>query len=211
MNFYGFTVILLKAFFFIFYRHKIYGKENYTKKPCIIAANHASFYDPPLIAVSCPDQIHFLAREDLFRNFYFKKLIEALNAHPISKTQNISSIIMVSQLIKNQNKVVIFPEGQRSWDNTIGGLKAGTALISLKSNCPIQPVYIEGAFSAWPRMNKFPKLWGKTACIFGSPIYPEKYADLDTKKAVESINEKLKTSLEELKAWYLSGAQGSPP
>ena len=61
----------------------------------------------------------------------------------------------------------------------------------------------------WDR--KFPKLWGKTAVVFGSPIRWEDYADMERKEAQKLIAEKLTNALKALRKWYEEGHQGPPP
>ena len=70
--FYAFVLFSLFVCFKIFYRLKVYGLKNYIKGPALIVSNHISFLDPPLIAASCKDEIHFLAKESLFTIPFFK-------------------------------------------------------------------------------------------------------------------------------------------
>src|ERR1043165_8066275 len=81
-----YRVVLFFAwcFFKVLYRHKVYGIEHYYSHAAIIASNHYSNYDPPIFSISWPDEVHFLAREGLFKNPVFVGLIRKLNAHPVS-------------------------------------------------------------------------------------------------------------------------------
>src|SRR5579872_4086840 len=73
-----------KIFFKVLYRHQVYGREHTHRGAAIIAGNHTSFYDPPILAISWPEEVHFLARETLFDFPLFGALIRALNTHPVS-------------------------------------------------------------------------------------------------------------------------------
>lgn len=196
----------------IFYRHKIYGLEHVCSGKAIIAPNHNSFLDPPLIAASWPEIVSFLARKSLFSSPIFGRLMKRLNAYPVSGTvQDISSIKLICQLLKEEHQVVIFPSGIRSLDGSIGPIKAGISMLALRCGAPIIPVYIHGSFQVWGRERRFPRLRGSTACIIGSPIYPEPFSIFKKKEAQEAIGNEVKNSLEALRLWYENGAKGSPP
>lgn len=173
--FYYISRAFLKGFFRIFYGHKVIFIEDYLfPKSAIIAANHISFLDPPLIAASWPEAIHFFARSTLFKNPFFKRLIESLNAHPVGRGQDLQSMKTACKLLEDGKKIVLFPEGTRSEDGIVAPFKRGIGLLALKTHAPIIPVYISGAKDAWPRGRKMPHLFGKkTACIIGKPIFPE--------------------------------------
>lgn len=210
--FYWFIRSYFKAYFSLFHRHRTYGLTHIPKGPCIIAPNHASYYDPPLIAISSQEEVYFLARKSLFEHFFLATMIKQLNAFPVSgNTQDLSSFKLIFRLLAENKKVVIFPEGFRSFDGSLSEIKSGIGMIALKRKCPIIPVYIHGSFNIWPRGRFFPKLFGKTACVFGSPILMDDFAALDKKKAQEAAVQKCYLSITALREWYLAGAEGTPP
>ena len=87
MNFfYRITRLVLKGYFRVFYRLSILGLENLCQGKAIIAPNHASFLDPPLLAVSCPGEVHFLARASLFKKKILGFILSHLNSHPVRGT-----------------------------------------------------------------------------------------------------------------------------
>src|SRR3990167_8582622 len=209
--FYRLVIVLITFWFKIFYRHKVYGIEHYPKGSAIIAPNHVSFLDPPLIAISCPEEVSFLARETLFKS-KLSFIIKALNTYPIKKGEsNIKIMKVIYQMLKNERKVLLFPEGTRAETNELGPIRPGIGVLLLKSESAILPVYIHGTFEIWNRNRKLPKIFGKTACVFGSPILWEDYADIDRKEAQEMIAQRLVLAINELKRWYDEGAQGIPP
>lgn len=210
--FYGLAYGLSKVFFNLFYRHQVFGENHVPKGPCIIAANHASFYDPPILAISSKEEVIFLAKGTLFRNAFFKWLISHLNAYPLSGTvHDMASIKLIMQFLKEKKKIVIFPEGKRSFDGNLLPIKPGISFLMSRCQCPIVPVYIHGAYDVWPRQKFLPALWGKTACIFGSPLSWEDFENLPKKQAQEHLAVAIHHSLENLKEWYLNGAKGTPP
>ena len=207
---YFLTITLVRFFFKIFYRHRVYGIQNYPKGGGIIASNHVSFLDPPCVAISCPDPIHFLAKESLFKS-YFGKYLKALHAHPIKKNSgNLALIRQVCLLAQKGNKILIFPEGTRSRDNVFLDIQGGVGLILSKSESCIVPTYVHGTFNVWKRGQKFPKLWGKTAIVFGQPIRWEDYADIGQKEAQQLVAVHLANALKNLRKWYEEGQIGTP-
>lgn len=211
---YYLTRITMRALFALIYRHKIYGIQHLIEGPAILAPNHASFYDPPIIAASAPETIHFLARESLFRSPSFGWLIRQLNSHPISKTSNpLNNLKTVARLLQAGHKVVIFPEGTRSKDGELLPIKQGVAMLSLQTGCPIIPVWIAGTHAVWGRHRRFPRFCGKTACVFGKPLQPKTYltADDRSKERIKLLSQQLEQSLKTLEQWYKEGAIGTPP
>lgn len=169
----------LKCLFWAFYGHKVFiPKDVVFPKGSIIAANHASFFDPPLVAVSWPEPIHFLARKSLFDVPLLSQVITGLNAHPLASGSELGALKAACRLLSEGKNVLIFPEGTRSFDGSIAPFKAGASLLSQKAKAPIIPVYIHGSFAVWPRQKQLPAPFGyQTACVFGPPILPEQFDD----------------------------------
>jgi 1-acyl-sn-glycerol-3-phosphate acyltransferase len=204
---------LTKWYFKIFFRHRVYGLEHsFYQGGAILAANHSSFFDPPIVAISWPQEVHFLARETLFSHFLFGSLIRALNAHPVSgNASDVSTFKMICELLKKDKKVVLFPEGTRSLDGTLSTIKPGIGLLISRTNSAIIPAYIHGSYTAWNRRSRLPRLWGKTACVFGTPLLWKEFAHLDKKEAHQALATRLTQAILDLKNWYDSGAKGTPP
>ncbi len=210
--FYRFILATTWSIFKLFYRLEIFGTKNFGIGHAIIAANHASYLDPPLVAISSPDEIVFLARESLFKSFFLGKLIRALNSYPVSGgTTDVRIFKMILQLLHQGKKVLIFPEGSRSLDGEIQPLKEGIGFLTLKSGAPIIPTYVHGTHKIWGRNRKLPRFFGKTACVFGSPIYYHEFSHLSKKEAFMAINAKLENALHSLQSWYREGRHGNPP
>jgi 1-acyl-sn-glycerol-3-phosphate acyltransferase len=199
-------------FFKVFYRHRVYGYEHFYPGAAVIAANHTSFFDPPIVSLSWPQEVHFLARDSLFKNPLFGRFIRALNSHPVSGDGGDAVVFRtVVKLLNEGKKIILFPEGTRSERDELGQIKPGIALLISRTNSAIIPAYIHGAYQIWNRHRSFPKLWGKTACVFGSPILWESYAHLEKKEAQIAIAEKFRESILALRRWYENGAIGTPP
>ena len=201
------------CFFKVFYRHRVYGIEHYYDKAAIIAGNHVSFYDPPILAISWPQEVHFLAREGLFTHRLFGWFIQNLNAHSVSgDAGNVTVFKTVCKLLDEGKKIILFPEGTRCSKDALNlPLRPGIALLVSRTQSAVVPAYIHGTFQIWNRKRVLPQLWGKTACVFGSPLKWSDFAHMDKKGAQKAFLERLGERMNELRKWYLDGAQGSPP
>jgi cytidylate kinase len=209
---YRFVIFVAWVIGKVFYRLKVYGLEHYYPRGAILAANHTSFFDPPILAATWPEEVHFLARETLFENFLFGALIRNVNAHPISRgTADLGAIKTICGLLEEGKKVVLFPEGTRSPDGELQSLKPGIASLILRTSTAVIPCYIHGAYEAWGRKQKWPRPFGKVCAIFGSPILAATFAHLDKKEAQRQISEQLEAAMLRLKQWFEEGGKGVPP
>lgn len=131
---------------------KIVGRENLiTEGPVLVASNHQSFLDPPLIGNLYQTEMVFLARKTLFVGF-FKWLYPQWNAIPVDQDRpDMSSLKTIIRRLKEGHRVLVFPEGARTLDGDIGEAAPGIGLIAAKSGAVIQPVRISGARDALPR------------------------------------------------------------
>ncbi len=208
---YRFILFLAWGAFRLFYRHKVYGIEHFIRGSAIIAPNHTSYLDPEIASISWPEEVHFLARESLFKPFLFGPFIRALNAHPVSgDATDIGVFKTIIEILKEGKQLILFPEGERT-DGELQEIKPGIGMLAIRSKAAIIPTYIHGAYEIWGRHRKFPKLFGHTACVFGTPIHWEAFINLDKKEAQAKIAEEVTKSILALKAWYEAGAKGIPP
>lgn len=204
--------MLMAGLFKVCYRHQVYGLHHFPRGATIIAPTHTSYYDPIIVGISVPQEIHYLAKYELFEYPLFGRLIKRLNAHPISgTTQDIGSFRLIGELIKQNKKVVIFPEGLRTPDGNIAPIKPGIGMLAQRNKCSILPVYLHGVYEVWPVWKKFPRPFGKIVAVIGSPIIPQNYWSSDKRRAQEEIAQALELKLNRLKQWYLDGAKGDPP
>ncbi len=132
---------------------KIYGRENLIEDgPAIYAANHASYLDPPLIGVTTRKAIYYLARKSLFEEKPICYVLPFLNLVPVDTTgKDMSAVKKIIQLLQNQRRVVLFPEGTRTHDGSLQRAQPGLGLIVAKTFAPVVPIRIFGTFEAFPR------------------------------------------------------------
>lgn len=159
---------IVVGIFKCYYKLSFEGKENLPKDGSnIFASNHRSYLDPILIAMAARVPCSYMAKEELFKqNAFFKWLITAFGAFPVTRGKGDTAAIDLSMEKLNMGRnLVIFPEGTRSKDGTVGRGKTGVALIAAMAQVPVIPVGInfEGKL-------KFRK---KLVVRFGKPIDPE--------------------------------------
>lgn len=207
---YSFVYWLARIFFKCCFRLRIYGLEHFRPGAAIIAANHTSFYDPPVLSISCPEEVHFLARNSLFHAPLFGSLIRLLNSHPVARdASDMQTFKMLIDLLEKGNKLILFPEGKRSLDGELVPFERGLAFLVQKARCRILPAYISGAHKAWPPGKKVPKFFGKITVVFGSPIEWEE--EFSKKTAQAQILARTEQAIRDLKEWLQAGAVGIPP
>lgn len=131
----------------IFFRIKVSGTENVPKKGgFILAANHISYVDPPLVGSWSPRQMYFFAKKELFRHKLFGEFLRRVNALPVRRGSiDRRAFEKAVNAIKTGYGLTIFPEGTRSKSNAFLDPKPGISIIARQTNCPIVPCYVDGA------------------------------------------------------------------
>jgi 1-acyl-sn-glycerol-3-phosphate acyltransferase len=188
---YRLAIWLIRIFMKIAGNYTIINRERISEwKSCIIAANHISYFDPPFIGSVLPEEIHFLAKSELFRIPLFGRLISFFNAIPVKRgVLDRNTIAEVKSILQNDRSILIFPEGSRKSFTA----KPGIGILVHEMNVPILPVYIENT-------NKLSSclLRKKRVKIYvGNLIRPEEYASLPEEKKTyryiaENILERIK-------------------
>lgn len=160
---------LFKALF----RLQVSGLENIPLKGgFILASNHTSYLDPPALAVACPRELCFLAKEELFIGA-LGRLITNLNTFPIKgRPGELMSLRRAIKELQAGRALTIFPEGRRTADGRLGEPMPGVGLLAAKAGACIVPAFIEGSNRALPIDSKFIRL-KKIKVYFGRAIAPE--------------------------------------
>jgi len=138
------------------FSYRAFGQENIIEKgPAIMAANHQSYLDPPLVGITCRNELYFLARKTLFEKKVLGSLISRVNAMPVDLARgDLVAVRTIINLLKEGHRTVIFPEGTRSLDGNIQQARPGIGMIIAKTLVPVVPIRIFGSFEAWPKGGK---------------------------------------------------------
>ena len=126
--------------------------------PIILAPNHVSYYDPPLIAAGVPHRIRFMAWDALFRIPGFAALIRAYGAFPVrTKTADKAAVEATLDALRGGGCLMIFPEGMRSKTGRLEPLEKGLARLALTVGAWIVPVSVTGAYEAYNSRHLLPR------------------------------------------------------
>lgn len=179
--FYRVCVFFLRVLFRTFWGLTARGLEHIPAKgPVILAPNHVSFIDPLVVGICLDREVHFLAKEELFRNRGLAWLMRRLNAFPVRRERmEPSSLKRALRLLREGRVLLIFPEGTRGDGQSLGAAKPGLAAIAARSGARVIPVYHQGTERAFPR-GTWRILPGRVRVTYGLPLrVPAPGADLE--------------------------------
>lgn len=141
--------------------------------PVILASNHASIIDPPLVGTGLKRGISYLARESLFRFPVLGWLFRNWDAVPVDRDGGgAKGLKAILDRLLAGGGIILFPEGTRTLDGKLQPARSGIGLTVIKSNAPVVPVRVFGTFDAYGKAVKFPKPYKITA-KYGKPMYFE--------------------------------------
>ncbi len=162
MHLYSITKCVLNIVFRLVYRIEVNDKDNIPKEGrLVVCPNHLHVFDPIIISIVFPRQIFWMAKKQIFKNKIVANFLRKLGAFPVDREESDLSAIKNSlKVLKKEGVLGIFPEGTRVKEINIENAKPGVALISMKSQSKILPVYIEGSY----------KIFSKITVYFGKPM-----------------------------------------
>lgn len=148
-----------RAMFKVLFDCRIYHADRVPLNgPVLLAANHASFMDPPLIGSCLNRETHYLARNTLFRFPIFKNILDYINVIPVDRNgRSPKGLRAVTNSLKKNHSVILFPEGTRSHDGKLQRAKSGVGLLAIKSEAPVVPIRVFGTFESYGRHLKWPR------------------------------------------------------
>lgn len=130
------------------------GLENLPPGGAMLVANHQSLADIPLLLATVPGDVRFVAKKELGRVFLFGRAIVAAGNLLVDRSDRRDAVRMMREAGKRLSRgerIVLFPEGTRSADGTIGPFKSGAFRIAEGAGVPVIPVFIDGSRLALPK------------------------------------------------------------
>lgn len=165
-----------RAFMNSFGRVETVGLENLPTGGFLIASNHVSFIDPPLIGCVIPREMYFFARKTLLDNPVLRRILPYCNVIPVDRDGggDVGAFKKVFTVLREGHALILFPEGTRSKDGKLGKAQGGAGLIACKTRVPVVPVRVFGTGDVLPRGSAIPAR-ADLSVVFGKPMFPEEF------------------------------------
>jgi 1-acyl-sn-glycerol-3-phosphate acyltransferase len=162
---------LLYTFYFGW---RVYNPERVPLEgPVILASNHASFLDPPLVGAGVRRGINYLARASLFRFPIVGWVLRNWNSVPVDRDGGgAAGLKAILDRLLAGGAIILFPEGTRTKDGNLQPARSGIGLTVIKSKAPVVPVRVFGTFAAFGRHLKFPRP-RRVMVKYGEPMWFE--------------------------------------
>lgn len=161
----------------------------------IIACNHISEMDPPVLGCAIPRPISFMAKMELFSHRFGDYFLSKLNAFPVNRSGiDTRAIRTAIDYLKGGEAVVIFPEGTRSRDGRMLPVKAGISLIASASGVPVLPAFIWGTDHAWKSLTRSGT---RFSVNFGKLISSGKLMEIKRKEGKDAMAEAVTAAIAE--------------
>ena len=174
--------ILSYSFFRLFHSIRSEGADSLPPGPLILAPNHASFFDTPAVGCNVRRVTYYLARHTLFAPPIGSWLLPSIGSIAVNQNSpGPSSLKNIFEVLKQKGTLVLFPEGQRTFDGNLRKAEPGVGLIAARTHTPVVPVHIVGSRDALPRgggwhpFRPIRVIYGKPLCFSGDPKNRDDY------------------------------------
>ena len=141
--FYRLAAFLVRVYVSLVYGLRITGTEHVPRTgPCVVGSNHVSAWDPPVVGLSVPREIHFMAKKELFEHWLPRRVFRALRVFPVDRAVNdVGAVKEALRRLQSGHAIGIFFEGTR---NVRGDATArqGAAFLAQRTGAPLVPAAI---------------------------------------------------------------------
>lgn len=162
LTFYGFARSVCNIVLAPIYRFEVIGRENFPSEGgVLLCANHIDALDPPVVGITAPRPVHFMAKEELFNVPVLGKIISNVHAFPVKRGLSDREALRKGLSVLKEGHVLgLFPEGTRSKTGELGKGLAGAGFFALRSNAVVVPCAIIGPYRPFRRLK----------VVYGKPI-----------------------------------------
>ncbi len=183
--------LFFRAAFKFYFGWRVYNAERVPLSgPVILASNHLSFVDPPLVGAGIRRGINYLARENLFRFPVLGWILHQWQVVPVDREGGgAKGLKAILDRLLAGGAIILFPEGTRSRNGDLQAARSGIGLTVIKSTAPVIPVRVFGTFEAYGRHMGLPRP-RRVAVKYGRPLLFEKLraeAKVCTKQRLKEI------------------------
>jgi len=167
-----------RLLFATYFRWQVGNPERVPARGSVIlASNHASHLDPPLVGAGLPRALNYLARESLFDLPIAGWALRNVNAVPVDRDgAGAAGLRAIFNRLRQGGAILLFPEGTRTRDGGLQKARSGVGLVVIKSGAPVVPVRVFGTYDAWSRHRKMP-LPRPVSVKYGHPMGFERLRD----------------------------------
>ncbi|MEI5907172.1 lysophospholipid acyltransferase family protein [Bacillus spongiae] len=192
MNFYTFAKGVVKGVFSPLYRIEVIGKEHFPKDGgVLLCSNHIETLDPPVVGITAPRPVSFMAKAELFDVPVLGKIIKNLHAFPVKRGMSDREALRTGlKALKEGNVLGLFPEGTRNKTGKLGKGLAGAGFFALRTKAHVVPCAIIGPY----------KPFRKLKVVYGKPIDMEPYRE--SKASAEEVTEVIMNHIGDLIRQY---------
>lgn len=184
----------------MFFRGEVAGLENLPKNGAfLIASNHASHLDPPIVGAQVSRQMCFFARKTLWKPGVAAWWLDAVGTIPVDRDggSDVSAIKRVFRALADNKALILFPEGTRTPDGHLQAPKPGVGLIVCRTQVPVVPARIFGSFEAFGRSGKM-RPGTRVSVVFGKPLLPSYYDPGAGKDRYQVASERIMAAIAQL-------------
>jgi 1-acyl-sn-glycerol-3-phosphate acyltransferase len=163
--------VCFRLLYKFYFRWRVFHPERVPLTgPLILAANHCSYLDPPLVGAGIKRGINYLARDTLFRYPGLGWVLRKWNTVPVDRDGGgAAGLKAILDRLLAGGAIILFPEGTRSRDGKTQPARSGIGLTVIKSNAPVIPVRVFGTYEAYGRNMRFPRP-KRVAVKYGRPM-----------------------------------------
>jgi len=197
---YGLFHYLSVVVYDMFFRGEVAGLENLPKSGAfLIASNHASHLDPPIVGSQVSRQMCFFARKTLWKPGVAAWWLDAVGTIPVDRDggADVTAIKRVLRALGEDKALILFPEGTRSPDGRLQPPKPGVGLIACRTQVPVVPARVFGSFEAFGRGGRL-RLGTPVSVVFGPPLAASSYDTGTGKERYQQASERIMAAIARL-------------
>lgn len=166
--------LFFRAVFACYFRWRVFNPERVPLEgPVILASNHASYIDPPLVGAGVRRQINFLARETIFHVPVLAAILRSWEVVPVDRDGGTGrGLKMILSRLEKGGAIILFPEGTRSRNGELNPARSGIGLAVIKSTAPVVPSRVFGTHQALGPHMVLPRP-RRVSVKYGRPLFFE--------------------------------------
>lgn len=196
---YLFIKSVLWAICKVFFRLRLEGREHEPARgPFIVAANHASAIDPPIVGIALRHQAVYMAKHELLQAPVLGPLLRSVGVFPVRRGEPDRKAIRRSlEVLDSGGVLVMFPEGTRSPDGRLRAPEPGAAMIALRTGAPVLPAAVINSHRILPKRARWPRL-SQVIVRIGPPLAVPKIEGRLDHETLEEWGNKIIAEIEKL-------------